>query len=188
MKLTFANLAALSALAVGGGLLAVRAVADEPAVAADAKAPNFSAKGSDGKTHTLASLTKDGPIVLYFISSSCPTNAEAVKYYNRVGTAYGSKVRMVGVINEDAAGYKTWAKEFKPTYPVLYDKDMKIIRAYKAEASPWAVSVANGEIAKTWDGYSTSYLTELNASVAKAGKVATKKIDLKGTPSDPAFG
>ncbi len=187
MKLRIANLVVSSALALGGVLLTVSAAAHGP-LATGTKAPNFSAKGSDGKTHTLASLTKGGPIVLYFISSTCPVNAEAAKYYNRIASAYGAKARLVGVIDEDAAGAKAWAKQFKPTYRLLYDPQLKIINAYKAEASPWAVGVDKGQITKTWDGYSTKYLKELNASIAKAAKTAPKKIDLKGTPVDPAFG
>lgn len=170
---------------VGASWIAAGAGPSAPLIGT--KAPNFSAKGSDGKTHTLASVTKSGPVVLYFIQSTCPVNAEAMKYFNRVGAAYKG-ARLVGVIDENAAGYKEWAKEFKPTFPVLFDPNKTIIRAYQAQASPWAIHVKNGEIAKVWDGYSAKYLTELNASVASAAKSAPKKLDFKGAPTLPAFG
>src|SRR5688572_20248073 len=105
------------------------------------KAAAFTAKDMAGKTHTLSSLMKKGPVVLYFIKHDCPVNAEVVKYYNGVAGAYKGKASFVGVINGDKATASTWAAKFKPTYPVLLDPEMKIIRSYEAQMSPWATMV-----------------------------------------------
>ncbi len=154
-----------------------------------AKAPDFSGKGSDGKTHTLKSLTGKKPLVLYFIGHTCPINAQAVTYYNRVATAYKGKVNFVGVIDTDAAGYKAWQNQFKAPYPVIFDKDLKIIRSYKAERSPWTILVSpQGNIQKVWEGYSIGEINELSASIAGATKSQVAKIDTTGAPKNPRAG
>lgn len=153
------------------------------------KAPAFTGKTSDGKAHTLQSLTKGKPLVLYFIGSTCPVNAQAVKYYNRVAQAYKGKVNFVGVIDADAAGFKSWQEKFKAPYPVLLDPDQKIIKAYKAERSPWTIIVdKQGKIQKEWAGYSVGELNELSASIAGATKGAVAKIDTSGAPTSPRAG
>jgi peroxiredoxin len=153
------------------------------------KAPAFSAKGSDGKTHTLASLTAKGPVYLYFIKEDCPINDQAVKYYNRVGDAYKGKATMVGVFDGGEAAYKKWAAKFKPTYPVLFDPNKTIIRSYRAERSPWVIQVdAKGQVAKVWPGYSEKDLNQLSASMAGAAKTQPQKIDFSGAPGSTRYG
>ena len=154
-------------------------------------APAFEAKASDGKTYSLKSLTGDKTLVLYFIQSTCPVNAEAFKYYERIAASYkdSKTVRFVGVIDEDAAGYKEWNKDFKPSFPVLYDKVKAIIRSYGAVASPWVIVVSpKGELGTVQKGYSAARLNELNALVATAAGVKAAKIDTKGAPASEAFG
>jgi peroxiredoxin len=171
---------AVAALAVAGG---------QGLAKVGSEAPDFSAKGTDGKTHTLNSLSQKGDVFLYFISETCPVNADAVKYYNRLSAAYKGKATFVGVINGDEKVYKAWQKTYKSPFTVLYDPDLKIIRSYKANASPWMIQVSKtGKIAKVWPGYSTPALKEINAALAKAGGTKVAKVDLKGAPADMAFG
>ncbi len=175
-------------VAVGIGVLA------QPLVAQGLKvgsvAPSFSGVASDGKTYSLASVQKSGkPTVLYFIGASCPVNAEAVKYYNRVATAYKGSVNFIGVIDTDAAGYKKWQQRFNAPYPVMFDPSQKIIKAYKAERSPWTVFLApTGKVGEEWPGYSVTDVNELGAMIAKSAKVPVKKIDTAGAPTSSRFG
>jgi peroxiredoxin len=154
------------------------------------KAPNFSAKANDGKTYTLASVTKKGPVVLYFIKLDCPTNDQAFKYYERIAEAYkGTKTTFIGVINGDDFGCKEWTKSFKAKFPILLDPDMKIISSYRAQRSPWVIMVGkDGKIQKEWPGYSNGYLTELSNLMAKGAGVKTKKCDFSGSPTNPRYG
>jgi peroxiredoxin len=157
-----------------------------------AMAPDFSAKGSDGKTHTLKSLTAgDRTVVLYFIQSTCPVNADAIAYYKQIAANYkdNKKVALVGVIDEDEAGYKEWMKQFDAKFTVLYDPELEVIRSYKAMASPWIIEVnPKGEMAAVQRGYSAQRLRELNALMAKAGGVAAGKLDTSGAPASEQFG
>lgn len=177
------------AASVGAGAILSYHQASAQSWKAGAQAPDFTAKGSDGKTHSLKSLTAKGPFVLYFIGRTCPVNAKAVPYYNKVAQAYGDKVPIVGVINGDEAQYKEWQREFKSPFTVLYDPQMKIIKAYRAERSPWLIMVGkNGKIAKEWIGYSVGELDELSASIAGANKAKVQKLDFSGAPASPRYG
>lgn len=153
-------------------------------------APAFSAVGSDGKTHTLASLSKGSTLVLYFIGHDCPVNAEAIKHYNAIASAYKNnpKVRFVGVINGDAKVFSAWNAKQKVPYLVLMDPDLKIIRSYKAVASPWVVRIANGKISHVQEGFSKGRLSELSGLMAKDGGVSAAKLTFTGAPAQERFG
>ncbi|MEZ0326378.1 MAG: peroxiredoxin family protein [Fimbriimonas sp.] len=152
-------------------------------------APAFTSTGSDGKQHELKDYTAKGDLFLYFISDTCPVNAEAEKFYNRLSKAYEGKATILGVINTTDKGYKAWQAKFKAPFVVVFDPDLRIIRSYKANASPWMVQVGkNGKVAKAWPGYSAPALKEINAAMAKVGEVPVAKIDFTGAPADMAFG
>jgi peroxiredoxin len=171
-------------VATGHGVNPVQAQNSGPKLA-----PAFSAKGSDGGTHTLKSLTNGKTLVLYFISSTCPVNAEAFKYYQQIGEAYRGKVNFFGVINEDEAGYKVWKKQFGNKFSVVYDKKLAIIRSYEAVASPSIVVVnPRGEIVAAHMGYSVGQLRELNSLMAAAAGRPAVAIDTAGAPDEEAFG
>ncbi len=153
------------------------------------QAGEFSAKGTDGKTHTLKSVTATGPVFFYFIKEDCPINADAVKYYTRLSAAYKDKAQLVGVFNGDEKQFANWQKRYKVPFTVLLDPDMKIIKGYKAQASPWVMEVdSKGKVAKVWPGYSAPMLNELSASMAGASKQSVAKVDFAGAPADTRYG
>lgn len=176
------------AVALGISLVAQRSVA-QSWKSGDA-APAFSGTASDGKTHSLASLRRTGkPTVLYFIGNTCPVNAQAVKYYVRVANAYKGKVNFVGVIDTNKAGYDQWQRRFKVPFPVIFDPEMKIIQAYKAERSPWTIMInAQGRITHEWPGYSVGEINELSQAIARANKMTAARIDTSGAPQNPRYG
>lgn len=183
------NVIAVACSAVVLGVIAITLLGAKPSVAIGPKAPNFSLKGSDGKTYTLQSFTSKGDVVFYFIGNSCPVNAEAVKYYNTISKAYQGKATFVGVIDGDMKVYKDWQGAFKAPYLVLLDPKMTMIESYRAERSPWVIHVTKtGEIGKVWRGYSKNYLTELSKTLAAIGKTKVVSIDMKGAPGDATYG
>lgn len=148
------------------------------------KAPAFSASASDGKTYTLASLTKDGPVHLYFIKIGCPVNHRAAPFMKKLDGAYKNKSRVVGVINGSAADAKQWAKEYGTKFPILADPDLKIIHSYRADHSPWVVSVGkDGKVTKAISETSSTNLKGLNERVAKGLNSKLVAISFDGAPS-----
>lgn len=184
------NLVGAALLLAGAAVLAACSTdAGPPTVTAGSPAPAFEAAASDGKTHTLDGLVAKGPVFLYFIKADCPINANAVKYYNRLGEAYAGKATLVGVIDRDAAGFEKWKGKYRPTYPVLFDPEKRIIQEYGAAKSPWVIQVSRGKtIAAAWDGYSEGQLAELNAGLAEAAGSPPTPVDLSGAPGKPTAG
>ena len=185
----FVTVAAIGAAA--GLVLAAFVIQPTTAYAADSgkKAPDFSARGTDGKTHTLKSLTGDKALVLYFISWSCPINEQAVPYYKEIAKAYKGKVNFVGVIDAHETIFKQWNRDHKVPFKVLYDPGHDIIDSYKAKASPWVIVVnPEGEIEKTYKGYSEKSLQDLSGVMASHTKGEPAKINVKGAPTYEAYG
>ncbi len=181
---TIAALGCAALVATGHGLEPTQAQNGKPKLA-----PAFSAKANDGKTYSLKSLTGGKTLVLYFIQTTCPVNADALSYYKQIGTAYKDKVNFVGVIDTDEAGFADWQKEFGAKFPVVFDEGKTIIRSYEAIASPWIVVVnPKGEVSTVHKGYSVGRLNELNTLMAAAAGVKAAKIDTKGAPTSEAFG
>lgn len=165
------------------GMFALKAVAGQEELQAKAKAPDFSAKGTDGKTHTLKSLTKDGPVAFYFVKIGCPVNQRAIPHFNAVTKAYQGKAKLIGVIDGNMETAKEWKSDNRSPMTLLADEDKKIIRAYKAGYSPWVVLVGkDGKVVKTLPGGSRDELTEVSKFLATSAKVTMAKLDFAGAP------
>ncbi len=174
---------------VGATILALAAPALSGAQKKSTAAPDFTAEASDGKTYTLKTLTAEKPLVLYFIKRGCPTNAEAVQYFQAIHAAYKGKANIVGVIDGDKQEFKQWKPDFNVSFPVLFDPAMKIIRDYRAAASPTVIVVGTDQIVSlNQRGYSQSSLETLNATAAKIAGYKMVQVDFKGTPKVMTFG
>lgn len=169
--------AALFALAT----LTIRATAMQDGLKDGSKAPEFSAKGTDGKSHTLASLSKSGPVVLYFVKIGCPVNQRAIPHFNTLSKTY-KNATMVGVINGSMDEAKKWKSQNDAPFTLLADEDLKIIRGYKAIYSPWAVLVKDGKVYKSLPGGSKTELTEVSKFMADAAKTKVASLPFDGAP------
>lgn len=157
--------------------------AQDSQMKAGTKAPDFKATGTDGKTHTLASLSKSGDVHLYFIKIGCPVNHRAAPHFKKVAESYGPKGNLVGIINGSPAEAKQWAKEYGAKFLILADPDMKIIRSYGAQHSPWAAAVSKGKVSKVWDEGSAKTLSALNKLAAKNAGVKEVAMTFDGAPA-----
>lgn len=188
----FARLAvpAVAIAAIGFGVLALAPqAADAQATKVGASAPEFSLPGSDGKTHTLASLQeKNGFTYLYFIKNGCPVNNKAIEYYNRLYTSYKGKVAFVGVFNGDKSAFESFKAEFKPPYTVIFDPSQELVKKYEVQRSPAVIKIEKGQVAQRWKTYSVAELGELQASFGKASGVKIDPLDFSGAPTSPRAG
>lgn len=152
-------------------------------------APDFTAVGSDGSEYSLSSLTADQPLVLYFISNSCPVNANAVEYFNQVSEAYEGKVNFVGVIDADLKKFEKWNDIHNVPFPVLLDPRNEIINSYGASASPWVIAVDQEKsIDRVFRGYSKESLQTLSDLIASYSNEEAVVIDTKGAPISLSYG
>lgn len=157
--------------------------------AAGQPAPLFEATDANGASHSLASLTGDKPLVLYFIKDGCPCSNDVEPLYQRMAAKYGDKVRFAGVINGDADVAKAWLAKMETPYPVLLDPEIKVVKEYKADRSVYLLVIGpDGNIVRMWPGYSQTMLSELNATLAKMTGTEETPFDAAYAPKEPTSG
>lgn len=148
------------------------------------KAPAFSASGTDGKLHTLASLTKEGPAFLYFIKEGCPVNHRAAPFLTKLRAQYGEEANIVGVYNGSAEEAKAWGKRYGAKYLILADPNLKIINGYGVPYSPFMITVEkDGKVGKVLEGLSPKELGSVNTLLAKSVGKTAAAISFEGAPS-----
>ena len=128
---------------------------EHPTLAIGAKAPQFSLKGIDGKTYSLASFSKYKILVIIFTCNHCPTAQAYEERIIQLTKDYSTKgVAVVAVspndpksIRLDELGYtdmsdtyaemKLRAKQMKFNFPYLYDGDKQAMaKAYGPATTP----------------------------------------------------
>lgn len=128
-------------------LVAALMLASVPAFAAGTvgeKAPNFSLKGVDGKTYSLADY-KGKVVVLEWVNPECPFSDRHAreKTMSEVAKKHGEVV-WLGINSTSAshdnflspAEHQAWAKKNGVNYAVLYDETGKTGKAYDAKTTP----------------------------------------------------
>ena len=152
----------LSVLTVGAmtsiAAAAAPAVGDDGVKVGD-KAPVFSLKCTEGKTHKLEDLMKDDHIVvLEWFNPECPFVVKHHHHNKTMRDTYRAfkdqKVRWVA-INSGAPGLqgagleknKKYHADWEMEFPILFDEDGKVGKAYGAAVSPHMFVIAKGKIA-----------------------------------------
>jgi peroxiredoxin len=109
------------------------------------KAPDFSLKGVDGKTHSLSEYKDAKVLVVIFHCNHCPV---ATAYQDRmiaIQKDYTDKgVQLVAINSNDAGAYpadsfanmKKRAKKKGYNFPYLRDESQKVAKAYGALVTP----------------------------------------------------
>lgn len=159
-------------------------------IAVGKPAPNFAGKLTTGKQFELATAVKQKPVLVYFISTTCPVTSEATKFYDRISKAYSKEgVTVVGVVNDGSEGYSAWQKVHKVSFGSLLDSDYKVISAYGVYASPTTVLISpGGKVEKVWIGYGQKELKAANEAIAKLLGKPVARVDFAGAPKDTALG
>lgn len=153
------------------------------------KATDFTQPDETGKMHSLVDLTKDKPLLLYFIDKECPCCITALPVVNRIRQAYKDELNFYGVIDAGGEVAKKWADANKPGYPILQDPEFKLIKAYKAKAATYMVLIRpGGEIERAYPGYSRNMVKELGDRIAHLAKVQPRKLKLDDLSPDPVSG
>jgi len=147
------------------------ALAGTAAFAAD-KAPDFSLKDVDGKTHKLSKLLKEGPILLDFWATWCKPCLEELPMIEKIEQAYrkdGLRVVAVSVDNtKSRSKVKPLIKaEGWDNFLVLLDETMEVRRLFGGTTMPFTALIApSGEILYSHVGYVPGDEKKLEAAVA----------------------
>lgn len=156
--------------------------------AAKTEEPEASASTSS-TAPTLASLSADGPAVLYFAKKDCGSNGHAIPLVQKVYAAYEGKARMIAVVNTPDSDYKGWSQKFGVTMPNAADTDLSLTRKMGfAESQHLVLLDKDGNTEVIEGGYGRAALQKLNAALAKQAGVDPVEIDLSGAPDRDAYG
>ena len=149
------------------------------------QAPPLDLEGTDGKVHSLAATTKDGPLVLLFIRYNCPCSETAQPFFNRLWQGYHEKVAFLGVINGDMTQAKEWQSSNSVPFPILPDPTESVIRSYKAEHSAYsALIIPNGDLEKLWPGFSKTMLLTLSKRLAELAGQEPADLQVADAPDE----
>lgn len=97
-----------------------------------AKAPNFNAKDQNGKDISLASLRKNGPVVVLFYRGNwCPyCNKQLKELQDSLQYLSAKGASVVAITPEALEGVEKTVEKTGATFPIIYDKDIRISKAY----------------------------------------------------------
>jgi thiol-disulfide isomerase/thioredoxin len=152
------------------------------------KSVDINTSGSDGKTHTVKSLTEKGPVYLLFVKSQCSANPFATPFFKRIHEAYKDKVNFVGVINTNKEGHQGWKDEFRGEWMTLLDPNKKIISGFGVKRSTPVIKIGkDGKVEKVFNGWGQDALKALAADIAKEAGTE-KAIKLDDAPSGSRYG
>lgn len=109
------------------------------------KAPNFSLKGVDGRTHSLSGFKNTKALLIIFMCNHCPYVKAKIETIKNLQAKYkGQGLVVVGINSNDAADYpedsfdgmvKT-AKEKNFNFIYLIDETQQVAKAYGASCTP----------------------------------------------------
>lgn len=101
-------------------------------LAINSKAPEFKATDQNGKVISLDELRTHGPVVVLFYRGNwCPyCNRELHALSDSLQYIVAKGARVVAVTPEAQEGIDKTIEKTKATFPILYDKDVKIAKAY----------------------------------------------------------
>jgi len=92
-------------------------------------APDFALTDVDGKPVSLSEF-KGKVIILNFFATWCPPCRAEIPDFIELTKAYGDKLAIIGVSDEDQDGVKSLVKSQGINYPVLIDREGKASSAY----------------------------------------------------------
>jgi peroxiredoxin Q/BCP len=102
-----------------------------PLIEPGKKAPAFSLKDQDGKTHRLADYA-GRPVVLYFYPKDDTPGCtkEACDFRDNLPRFTSSKAAVLGVSILDEASKARFANKYKLAFPLLADEDHEVAEKY----------------------------------------------------------
>lgn len=95
------------------------------ALPAGTQAPTFELTDAGGRSYSLAEALKQGPVLLAFFKTSCPTSQFTFPFLERLHRAIqgGNNARVWGISQDDARDTRDFARELGCTFPMLLDED-----------------------------------------------------------------
>lgn len=144
-------------------------------IVAGNKAPGFSLKSLDGKEYSLEKLLEKGPAVVAFFKISCPVCQFTFPFLQRLAERYaGDSATVIGVSQDDAAGTKSFNKEYGVSFPTLLDSPgYPASNAYGLHTVPSIFLIEpDGKVKVSCTGFDKADLEKIAAELSQRRKMA----------------
>ena len=109
------------------------------------KLPQLTFTALNGDTHSLDTLTEQGPVVFVCLATECPVAQRYTMRLKRLHTEFASQnTTFVGVYaneNDSADDVRTYAAKADFPFPIVKDTTAKLARALGATMTPQAILV-----------------------------------------------
>ena len=166
---------ALALLFFGCSMLAGEAFPGAPGESLVGKdAPAFEAKDLEGKALGTELARKDGlVVVLNFWGLRCGDCITEMPHLNNLHSRHRGKGVAVWGVNMDGVAPEVIREQSArlpapPEYPLIPDREFKIIEGYKVEAAPFTFVIApDGKVAYQHEGYAPGVEKEIEEAVLK---------------------
>ncbi len=137
-------------------------------------APGFELPSMDGKTVTLDSLLKKGPVVAAFFKVSCPVCQFTFPFLQRIHERFAKTVTVVGVSQDGKSATASFNKDQGVTFPVLLDSHpYAVSNAYGLTNVPSVFLIRpNRTVEVACIGFSKSDLESISRKAAEVAKEA----------------
>ncbi len=165
---------------------------DRKTIARGNAAPPFSLDSTDGKTRSLKEALARGPVVVAFFKVACPTCQYAFPFiermYEQISKAGAKELQIWGVVQDDAAQGRSFAKEYGITFPILTDEEpYEISREYGLNFVPTIFLIApDGRVEISTDGFTRSDFVAIHKSLAARFSVSPPQL-FKPSDGVPEF-
>lgn len=107
------------------------------------KAPEFSLKGVDNKTHSLSDFAGKEGLLVIFMCNHCPYVKAKMDTIVKLHEKWGDKIAIVGINSNDPEyqgegmdNMKAFFKERNMKFPYLLDETQEVAKAYGATCTP----------------------------------------------------
>jgi peroxiredoxin len=140
-----------------------------PAAASAGKATNFTVRDINGKYVRLSDFKKN-VVLMNFWATWCKPCLVELKHLQKLYKKYRSKGFVVLAVSMDGpetrAKVKPFVKRYKLKYPVVVDKETRIVKLYNPKrAAPFSVFIKKGKVVKTREGFQVSDLPAIEKEI-----------------------
>lgn len=127
------------------------------------RAPEFHLKDAAGRERSLGELLAEGPVLLAFFKTTCPTCQLTFPFLDRM--AGSRSLRIFGVSQDDPETTAEFNQEFGVNFPILYDEERRGYPASNDYGISYVPSIfivePDGKIGSTLVGFSRQGLEEM---------------------------
>jgi peroxiredoxin len=140
-----------------------------PALAGGGKATNFTVRDIKGKYLRLSDFNKQS-VLMNFWATWCKPCLIELRHLQKLYKKYKSKGFVVLAVSMDGpetrAKVKPLVRRYKLTFPVVIDKETRIVKLYNPKnAAPFSVFVKKGKVIKTREGFQVSDISAIEKEV-----------------------